>query len=107
MHTPARFLAGFGETLQKESPVIIIEKNRFSPVASCQEVIVGTGKFKAHTSDHPARFSLLASLLSRGNCDRRCTLTPIFQFSNFQFFPNFPTIFTNFQFPQPADQNPD
>jgi hypothetical protein len=65
MYTPAGFLAGFGQTLQKESPVIVIEKNRFPPIASCHEVIVGPGKFNADTSGHAALSWLLSGFLSR------------------------------------------
>jgi hypothetical protein len=59
MHTPAGLLASFGQTLQKESPVIVIKKNRFPPIASCHEVIVGTGKFNPETYRTLTRVTLL------------------------------------------------
>ena len=68
MHSPTGLLASFSQTLRKESPVIGIEKNRFPPIASYHEAIVGTGKFDPDTSGHAALFSLLSGLLSREFC---------------------------------------
>ncbi len=52
MHLPGRFLAGFGQSIQKKRAVPVAQENRLAAVATIDDVIDRSGIFNAESSGH-------------------------------------------------------
>src|SRR5437762_856571 len=55
VHLPIGLGASFAESFQKPSPILIIAKNVFLPVATIHHVIDRAGKFNSQSPSHARR----------------------------------------------------